>query len=416
MQRIQECSAGAIGLVDSGRTLTDALGTVLGGQPVLTPQQRGAIQDICYGTMRHRAELLHVLRQLVPNALPEPALEHLLLVSLYQLYYTRAASHAVVNQAVSLAGRTARGRFKGVVNGTLRNALRRRDALMAAVQLDDEARFNHPRWWLEMLRETWPDDWCSIVDADNAHPPMTLRINPRRTDMATMLARFEAEGVKAAALDDQGLMLDMPCPVAGLPGFAEGSVSVQDWGAQQAARRLDLADGLRVLDACAAPGGKTCHMLELADLDLTALDVDASRLGRVRENLDRQGLSARLLAGDAGRPDVWWDGRQFDRILADVPCSASGVVRRNPDIRWLRRPSDFSLMARQQAAILDALWPLLASGGKMLYATCSIHPEENSRQIDAFLQRQADALCQNQEQLLPAERHDGFYYALLEKR
>jgi 16S rRNA (cytosine967-C5)-methyltransferase len=415
MHRIQSLSAAVIGQVEAGKTLTEALSAALGRPPALTPQQRGAIQDICYGTMRHLAELRLVLRELVPQALPVPAIEHLLLAALYQLYYSRAASHAVVNHAVSLAGHEARGRFKGLVNATLRNALRRREALMAAVERDDEARCNHPRWWLDMLRAVWPDAWLDIVAADNAHPPLTLRINPRRSDMAAVLKRLKEAGIEATALDEQALLLASPRPVADLPGFAEGWFSVQDWGAQQAARRLDLTDGLRVLDACAAPGGKTCHMLELAELDLTAVDVDAHRLVRVQENLDRLGLQANLLAADAVRPDTWWDGRPFDRILADVPCSATGVVRRNPDIRWLRRPGDFSALAAQQAAMLDALWSLLASGGKMLYATCSIHPEENSRQIDAFLQRQADACCLHQEQLLPAERHDGFYYALLEK-
>lgn len=416
MHRIQELSASVIGQVESGKTLTDALTQALSRQAGTTPQQRGAIQDIGYGVMRHRAELRHVLRQLAPQALPVPALEHLLQVALYQLYYTRAAEHAVVNQAVALAGREARGRFKGLVNGVLRNALRRREALLEAARRDEEACYNHPRWWLEMLRAAWPEQWQSIVEADNAHPPMTLRLNPRRAAMDAVLSRFEAEGIRAEVLDAQGLLLDAPRPVTGLPGFAEGLVSVQDWGAQQAAQRLALTDGLRVLDACAAPGGKTCHMLECAALDVTALDVDARRLDRVRENLDRLGLSARLVVGDAARPEAWWDGRPFDRILADVPCSATGVVRRHPDIRWLRRPGDFALLARQQAAMLDALWPLLASGGKMLYATCSIHPDENSRQIDAFLLRQGDARCLNQEQLLPTERHDGFYYALLEKR
>ncbi|BEV72428.1 MULTISPECIES: 16S rRNA (cytosine(967)-C(5))-methyltransferase RsmB [unclassified Paludibacterium] len=416
MHRIQELAALTVEQVAAGKNLTDALAAQLRRVPDLSPQERGAIQDITFGVMRHWAELKLILRQLVPNALALPFLEHLLVVAIYQLYYSRTAQYAVVNEAVSLAATQARGRFKGLVNGVLRNALRRRDELMQVVARDEEARSNHPGWWLRALQQHYPDHWQSIVEADNAHPPMILRVNTRRSDMTRYLADLSAAGIQAEALDEQAVLLAQPMPVRELPGFAEGVVSVQDWGAQQAARRLDLQPGLRVLDACAAPGGKTCHMLELADVEMTALDVDGMRLARVRENLDRLGLQAQLLTGDAGRSQDWWDGRPYDRILADVPCSASGVVRRHPDIRWLRRPDDFRNLARQQAQMLDVLWSLLASGGKMLYATCSIYPEENSQQLSAFLQRRDDAICLNQEQLLPTDRHDGFYYALLEKR
>ena len=360
MHRIQELSALAIEQVAGGKNLTEALAEQLGRTPGLSAQERGAIQDICYGVMRHWAELKKMLRQLVPQALPLPFFEHVLVVALYQLNYSRAAQYAVVNEAVTLAGELARGRFKGLVNGVLRNALRQHEALMQAVADDEEARLNHPQWWVNVLRQSWPDAWESIIDADNAHPPMTLRINRRLTTMARYLESLTAAGMSAVALDDQALMLEQPVPVRELPGFADGEVSVQDWGAQQAAPRLDLADGMRVLDACAAPGGKTCHMLELADLDLTALDVDEKRLVRVQENLDRLHFNAHLLAGDASRPSLWWDGQPFDRILADVPCSATGVVRRHPDIRWLRRPADFKMLARQQSTMLNALWPLLA--------------------------------------------------------
>lgn len=416
MHRIQERAALTVEQVAGGKNLTEALAAQWQSMPNLTAQERGAIQDITFGVMRHWAELRLVLRQLVPNALPLPFLEHLLIVALYQLYYSRSAQYAIVNEAVTLAGMQARGRFKGLVNGVLRNALRQRDALMQQVAQNEEARCNHPAWWLQDLQRHYPQDWSSIVAADNAHPPMALRVNLRRTTMPDYLARLAQAGIQAEALDAQGLLLSQPMSVRDLPGFAEGMVSVQDWGAQWAAPRLDLHAGMRVLDACAAPGGKTCHMLELADLDLTALDVDAARLHRVGENLQRLGLAAGLQVGDAARPDGWWDGKPYDRILADVPCSASGILRRHPDIRWLRRPEDFRSLARQQAGMLDALWSLLASDGKMLYATCSIYPEENSQQLSAFLQRQANARCLAQEQLLPTERHDGFYYALLEKR
>lgn len=415
MQRIQQLAADALEQVDAGRTLTEALAAAMHSEPPLTPQERAALQDICYGTIRRLAALRLMLRQLVPNRLPSSFVESLLTVALFQLFHTRAADYAIVNEAVTLAGRHARGRYKSLVNGVLRNALRRRAALEQAVAADEEAASNHPRWWLAFLRSHYPDQWQSIVEVDNAHPPMTLRVNRRRSDGAAYRRLLAEAGIESEALDDTALMLASPVPVRELPGFADGLASVQDWGAQRAAALLAPADGMRVLDACAAPGGKSCHLLELADIDLTALDVDAARLARVGENLERLGLSAHLKTGDAGCPANWWDGRPYDRILADVPCSATGVVRRNPDIRWLRRAGDFARLARQQAAIVDALWPLLASGGKMLYATCSIHPEENQRQLASFLQRQGDARCLLQEQLLPTERHDGFYYALLEK-
>jgi len=410
MHRIQELSAKAVEQVAGGKTLTEALAAQLGRNPGLSAQERGAIQDIGYGVMRHWAELKNTLRQLVPNTLPLPLLEHVLVVALYQLYYSRAAEYAVVNEAVTLASQMAQGRYKGLVNGVLRNALTQR------VAADEEAHLNHPQWWINSLRQAYPEAWSSIIEADNAHPPMTLRLNRRLSNSQDYLERLQAAGMSAEILDAQALMLLQPVPVRELPGFADGLVSVQDWGAQQAAHRLDLHDGQRVLDACAAPGGKTCHMLEIADLDLTALDIDESRLGRVRENLDRLHLAAALRVGDAAQPENWWDGQAYDRILADVPCSATGVVRRHPDIRWLRRPGDFKTLARQQSLLVDALWPLLASGGKMLYATCSIYPEENQKQLTTFLAGRNDAICLNQEQLLPTERHDGFYYALIEKR
>ncbi|CUA83714.1 16S rRNA (cytosine(967)-C(5))-methyltransferase [Gulbenkiania indica] len=415
MSSIQQHAADILAAVEDGRTLTDALADAQQRLATEHAGSRGALQDIAYGVLRYRSELLWMLRHLVPRALPEPAVERLLLVALYQLVHTRAAAYAVVNETVNAAAHHAGGRFKGLVNGVLRNALRQKETLAEAAHNDPLARWNHPQWWVDRLRVAYPQDWQTVLAAGNTHPPMTLRVNHRHEAAADYAARLAQAGLECTVLDGQALMLARPVPVKELPGFADGLVSVQDWGAQQAAHRLQLADGQRVLDACAAPGGKTGHMLELADIELTALDIDAARLERVRENLNRLGLSALTVAADAARPDSFWDGRPYDRILADVPCSASGVVRRHPDIKWLRRPEDFALLARQQAAMVDALWGLLASGGKMLYATCSIFPEENRRQLDSFLSRHADATCEGDEQLLPGPRHDGFYYALLAK-
>ena len=414
MHRIQELAAGIIARVEEGRTLTEALGNIQRSE-TLTPGERGALQDIAYGSLRNLGQLRFILRALVPKPLPAVDVERLLLVALYQLIHTRAAPYAVVDQAVTLAQDLAAGRLKGLVNGVLRNFLRNKEQLLADAQADNEARYNHPRWWVQKVRAAYPTRWTDILEKSNRHPPMTLRINRRHGTAAAYVETLQASGRGAKALGDYAVKLDAPCNVRDLPGFAEGRVSVQDFGAQQAALRLEVADGMRVLDACAAPGGKSGHLLELADIQLTALDIDATRLERVAENLARLQLTATLAAADAAKPDSWWDGVPFDRILADVPCSASGVVRRNPDIKWLRRPDDFAALGQQQAAMVDALWPLLARGGKMLYATCSIMPEENQQQLDAFLQRHPDARLAGSEQLLPSADHDGFYYALLEK-
>jgi len=414
MHRIQQLAADVLGQVESGHTLTEALAQAQRSE--LTPQERAALQDICYGSLRQLARLRFWLRRLVPKALPEPKLERVLLVALYQLVYTRAADYAIVNEAVTLAERLARGKFKALVNGVLRNFLRQREEMLRLADKDLEAATNHPRWWIKAVQQAYPQEWASVLEWNNSHPPMTLRVNTRKSTVADYLSQLQALGMAATALDaSSGIQLEKPVNVRELPGFADGVVSVQDWGAQRAATLLDLQAGHRVLDACAAPGGKTCHMLELADVQLTALDIDPQRLARVAENLQRGGLQASLQAADASQTTGWWDGQPFDRILADVPCSASGVVRRHPDIKWLRRPGDFATLARQQAQMVDTLWGLLASGGKMLYATCSIFPEENQQQLTAFLARHSDAACLEQQQLLPCAHHDGFYYALLAK-
>ena len=415
MHRIQELAAGLIARVEEGRTLTEALAAAQRSTE-LTAGERGALQDIGYGTLRHLGQLRFILRELVPKRLPSDDIERLLLVALYQLAHTRAAPYAVVDQAVRCAEDIAMGRLKGLVNGTLRNFLRNKDNLLADAGRDNEARYNHPRWWVQRLRAAYPTQWASVLEMSNRRPPMTLRVNAGKLGAEDYVAQLAAKDIKARIIKGQAVQLDAPCNVRDLPGFAEGVVSVQDFGAQKAALLLDVADGMRVLDACAAPGGKTGHILELAQVKLLALDVDAERLQRVEDNLQRLGLTATLKAADAAKPETWWDGQPFDRILADVPCSASGVVRRHPDIKWLRRPDDFAALGKQQAAMVDALWPTLAAGGKLLYATCSIMPEENRQQVDAFLKRHGDAKLLKDEQLLPTSEHDGFYYALLVKK
>jgi 16S rRNA (cytosine967-C5)-methyltransferase len=314
---------------------------------------------------------------------------------------------------------------KGLVNAVLRGFLRRRAELRAASQRADTGRYSYPQWWVEKIRAQYPEQYAAVLEAGNRHAPLTLRVNTRRISRENYLARLTAEGITAAAFETQAVVLDKPMPVEKLPGFTEGLVSVQDASAQRAALLLDTHHGMRVLDACAAPGGKTAHLLELADITLTALDDSAERLTRVQSNLDRLGLAATTRCGDARDPAAWWDGTHFDRILADVPCSGSGVTRRHPDIKWLRRSSDIAKFAQTQQDIIDALWRLLAAGGKFLYVTCSVFREENHHQTARFLQRHPDAQLQPLPptdfapdlagQILPDARHDGFYYALLLK-
>jgi 16S rRNA (cytosine967-C5)-methyltransferase len=265
------------------------------------------------------------------------------------------------------------------------------------------------------LQLAWPKDWQRIAEAGNHPPPMALRVNLRKTTPAAYLAELEKAGIAARIEGETAILLTSPQAVERLPGFADGLVSVQDPGAQRAAALLDLVAGSRVLDACAAPGGKTAHLLERSDLNLLALDLKPSRCRRIEENLLRLGLTANIKVADCIKRDTWWDKEPFDAILADVPCTASGVVRRNPDAKWLRREEDIASFAATQARILDSLWIVLRPGGKFLYATCSVFPAENSQQIARFLKRQPTARLSHQEQILPDAEHDGFFYALLEK-
>lgn len=399
-----------------GRNLNQVLDESLRRKSVWTQAQRAALQDLSYGTLRFYGQLNAVLELLLHKHMTDKRITYLLLVALYQLQYSRAARHAVVDHAVRSAD-MLNPKIRGLVNAILRNFLRSSADLLARAALSGEGRYNHPQWWIDELYAQYGDKAAGILDAGNSHPPMTLRVNRRRGTVAQYLARLSELDIPARIVEPDALQLEKPVPVDKLPGFFDGIVSVQDAGAQYAARILDVRDGMRVLDACSAPGGKTAHILELADVAMLALDKDEARLSRVAENLGRLKLDATLSVGDAAVPSDWWDGKRFDRILADVPCSAAGVVRRHPDIKWLRRKKDIASFAAQQAEILQALWPLLAPDGKLLYATCSVFNQENQGIIDAFLAKNGDArqLPCDVGQLLPCDQHDGFYYALLQK-
>jgi 16S rRNA (cytosine967-C5)-methyltransferase len=414
-------------------------------------QQLAAAQNLAYGVLREAGRLRFFLAQLTQRPVqPAPLLGHLL-VGLHELDAELSPAYAAVNETVDVAAQRF-PRARAFVNAVLRNFQRRRAELDLAARQDPEAFWNFPVWWLDRLQNEFPSDWQNIVKSLNTRPPMTLRINQRQTNLADYRAQLDAAGLLQRTLSDTAICLESPVPVTELPGFQSGLVSVQDLGAQFAAPLLDVGPGMRVLDACAAPGGKTGHLLESADIDLIALDSDATRLRRVQENLDRLGLTGlpnshnphnphnphtphnphlQLIADDAGKPARWWDQRPFDRILLDAPCTASGVVRRHPDGKWLKRAEDMQHLADEQARLLDALWPLLKPGGKMLYATCSLFKSENAEQIVAFLARHPDAKtelietpdgCSGQHgfhthgfQIIPGPDTDGFFYARLLK-
>jgi 16S rRNA (cytosine967-C5)-methyltransferase len=424
---LQGLAARTLARVLDGRSLDAELAALWRAQPLLQAQQRGAVQDMVYGSLRHLGALDALLERLLERPLADAAIRHLLRIALYQLRHTRAQSHAVVDHAVRAAAALGAARAKGLVNAVLRNYLRRRDAFETALQdAGDAARYSYPQWWVDRLAAEQPERWRAILAAGNTRPPLTLRVNRRRIGRDDYLQRLLKADIAAAAVGRDGVIVERPRPVTQLPGFAEGWFSVQDAGAQLAAPLLDIADGMRVLDACAAPGGKSAHLLECAAIDLVAADIDAQRLRRVAENLERLQLKATLLQADAGDAAAWRQAGRYDRILADVPCTASGVVRRHPDIKWLRRPADIAAMAKQQARILEVLWQLLGRGGKLLYATCSVFAAENAARIEDFrarhpdvrpiaLDAQFDGLNHCAGQLFPDAQHDGFFYALLEK-
>ena len=419
MQHVQLEAAKVVSSVLQGRNLTQVLTESLRQHPQFSAQQRGALQDMCYGTLRHYGRLVFMLNKLMERPARDELLQHLLLVALYQLEFSKVGQHVIVDQAVR-ASKLLSATAGGLVNAVLRNFQRKREALLEAANHNDESRYSYSQWWIDAVRKQYGERAHAILETGNQHPPMALRVNTRHTTAAEYQTLLASQDITARLVEPDALILGRPVTVERLPKFAEGWVSVQDAGAQYAARLLNVQDGMRVLDACAAPGGKAAHLLEFADIELVAVDKDEQRLVRVRENMQRLGLKAQVVCGDAASPLVWWDGIPFQRILADVPCTASGVVRRHPDIKWLRRSADIEGFAKQQAQILEALWSLLAIDGKLLYATCSIFLRENQQVIDAFLAHHPEAAQDKidllqEGQLLPNEQHDGFFYGLLHK-
>ncbi|WMN17848.1 16S rRNA (cytosine(967)-C(5))-methyltransferase RsmB [Pseudomonas piscis] len=396
-------------------------------------RDRGLTQDLAFGTARWQPRLELLAAQLLqkPFKAADADVQALLLVGLYQLFYSRIPAHAAIGETVGCADKLKKPWAKGLLNAVLRRAQREGEELLAGMERDPVVRTAHPRWLQKSLKAFWPEQWEAICAANNAHPPMILRVNRRHHSRDAYLALLAEAGVGASACQysPDGIVLAEACDVRGLPGFAEGWVSVQDEAAQLAADLLDLAPGQRVLDACCAPGGKTCHILEAepALAGVVAVDLEAKRLVRVRENLERLGLDAQLIAADGRDTQAWWDGKPFQRILLDAPCSATGVIRRHPDIKLTRQPDDIAALAQLQGELLDTLWQTLEVGGILLYATCSTLPTENTEVIGAFLARtpgareldlatEAGLRQPHGRQLLAQEGgHDGFYYAKLIK-
>ena len=420
-------AAGALSAVLHGRALDDALAALAS---TALPADRAAAQDVAYCACRRLNMLGDLAKRLMRK--PNPAIDALVQVALSELIDHPERAHTVVDQAVIAVAPIRGGAYKGVLNAVLRRFMRERETLLSCARESEANRLGYPPWWIARIRDAWPPNGDEVLMQGNARAPMTLRVNRRRVNAQTYLARLREADIQVEAAGADAIRLVRAQGARSLPGFDDGWVSVQDLGAQLAAPLLDTQPGMRVLDACAAPGGKSAHILELADCELLALDRDDTRLDVVGTNLARLGLSATTRAADAGALASWWNGEPFDRVLLDAPCTASGVVRRHPDGKWLKRESDIEALAGEQARLLAAMWQVLRPGGKLLYATCSVFPEENHRQTARFLTLHPDALplpldpwlassdhpelSFRNGQLLPEAHHDGFYYFLVAKR
>jgi 16S rRNA (cytosine967-C5)-methyltransferase len=410
-----------------GQSLTAALESLL--QTVESGQDRAFIQALCYGVCRYYHRLDFILNQLLDKPLKDQDVKSLALVGLYQLKYMRVKPHAAVSETVLAARKKPWA--KSLINALLRSYLREQESLEQKADGMQGAAASHPEWLIKQIEQDWPDQASQILLENNRQPPMALRVNLARVSQDQYLQQLSEQGIFAAAVDfcPSAIILDKPVAVDLLPGFAEGLVSVQDTAAQLAAGLLSVQPGQRVLDVCAAPGGKAAHLLECQPQlkELVAVDIDAARMQRVGDTLQRLKLTATLIVGDAATPRDWWDGRLFERILLDAPCSALGVIRRHPDIKLLRRAEDIKLLQALQQNILNAVWPLLAPGGILLYATCSILKQENEQQIETFLASRPDAAelpidaawgiagSHGRQVITGESAMDGFYYARLVK-
>jgi 16S rRNA (cytosine967-C5)-methyltransferase len=421
----QLIAADCVSEVIKGHNLNQVFERRLDHHQNITPQQKSVAVFLAYGAIRFLGENQFFIQQLINKKITNKKIEALLYVALFQLNHDQSNDFTVVNEAVEAAKFINKSWAGSFVNGVLRNFIRQKEKLQTELKNDAEAFYSYPSWWINLIKQNYTKDWQSILLNGNKHPPLTLRINERKTNLKQYEEKLKSESISYRVLGNIALELTHPTNVEKIPGFLDGEVSIQDYGAQLAAKLLDLQDGQICLDACSAPGGKTGHMLEIADIELVSIDHQKDRLYKVKENLERLHLHAHLKCADLTAVNTWWNKKLFDRILLDAPCSASGVVRRHVDIKWLRRPRDIEMFAKQQEAMLEATWQLLKKGGKLLYATCSIFNGENQKVIDHFIKQHIDAkevkwtvdsgYSKYENQLIPSENHDGFFYALLEK-
>ncbi|QDC79719.1 16S rRNA (cytosine(967)-C(5))-methyltransferase RsmB [Candidatus Methylopumilus universalis] len=426
MHQSQLIAADCVSEVIKGHNLNQVFERRFEHHQNITPQQKSVAIFLAYGAIRYLGENQFFIQQLIDKKITNKKIEALLCVALFQLNHDQSTDFTVVNEAVEAAKLINKSWAGSFVNGVLRNFIRQKEKLQTELKNDEEAFYSYPLWWINLIKQNYPKDWESILLNGNKHPPLTLRINERQTNLKQYEEKLKSEAISYRVLGNIALELTQPTPVEKIPGFMDGEVSIQDFGAQLAAKLLDLQDGQFCLDACSAPGGKTGHMLEIADIELVSIDQQKDRLYKVKENLERLHLHAYLKCADLAAVNTWWNEKLFDRILLDAPCSASGVVRRHVDIKWLRRPRDIEMFAKQQEAMLEAMWQLLKKGGKLLYATCSIFYDENQKVINHFIKEHTDAkevewsvdseYSKYENQLIPSENHDGFFYALLEKK
>lgn len=431
MINLRLVAARVIDQVTEGRSLADCLEPALLSLKVA--RDRAFVQAVCYGVCRFYTRLDVALSLLLKKPMEgkDSDVHALLLVGLYQLMDMRVPPHAAVSETVNATEKLDKGWARGFVNAILREYLRREDEIKKEVEVDEEARYAHPMWWIEKIKKAWPTQWEAVLQANNEHPPFTLRVNQAHLTRDAYLEKLQTMDFAASSAPEtsSGIILAEAMAVDSLPGFNKGDVTVQDGAAQLAVELLELAPNLRVLDACSAPGGKLTHILEVQpDLTVIAVENNPARMKIIQENLTRLQQSAESICQDVRDVKQWWDGELFDRILLDAPCSASGVIRRHPDIKLLREPTDIPVLAKEQLQMLVALWPLLKPGGLFLYATCSVFPEENEQVVEQFLAKHPDAIeekinadwgiaCKVGRQILPGMQDmDGFYYARIKKQ
>lgn len=391
----------------------------------INPKDLSQIKDLVFGALRSYGKTKFVINKLVKRPPPNLLISTLLHVALFQLISNRSNSYTVVDQAVS-ASNSVNKKYTAFINGVLRNFLRERLVILKEAERNEEAKYSYPKWWINQIKKEYPKSWKNILDIGNSHPALIIRVNIKKVSINKYIKGLEEHKIAHTFLGDEAILIKKPIPIDSLPGFKEGEVSIQDYGAQLATHLLDLKKNYNVLDACAAPGSKACHMNEIEEIKLTAVEADKQRVERINENLKRLGQTFKVINSEIKAGNAWWDKNLFDRILLDAPCSASGIVRRHIDIKWLRRPGDLDYFHEKQFQLLRASWEMLKPVGKLLYVTCSIFEKENRSVVNRFLKEEKTAMeikikfpkniNVDDNQLLPSLIHDGLFYVLLEKK